>query len=74
MLISYFGEAKKNNLYLFDLYMRYLQKYWVSFCLYKCEFIKICVEYVGHNTMQDGNAPAQSKYNIIKDGKLLENG
>ena len=48
------------------------KKYWVRFCLDKCEFIKNHIEYVGYNIMQDGNPPAQYKFRMIKYWKLPE--
>ena len=50
------------------------KKYRVSFRLDKCEFLKERVEYVGVDIMKDGNAPAQSKFNMINDWTLPTNG
>ena len=50
------------------------KKYRVSFRLDKCEFLKDRVEYVGVDIMKDGNAPAQSKFNMINNWKLPTSG
>ena len=50
------------------------QKFRVSFQLKKCEFLKDRVEYVGHNMTANGNCPAQSKFDLIKEWKLPTNG
>ena len=40
----------------------------------KCEFLKERVEYVGHDLTSQGNCPAQSKFELIHDWPLPENG
>ena len=50
--------------------LRYLKKYRVSFRLDECEFLKPQVEYVGHDILCHGNAPAKSKFNLINDWPL----
>lgn len=50
------------------------KKYRVSFKLKKCEFLKDRTEYVGYDILSNGNAPAQSKFNMINDWKLPTTG
>ena len=50
------------------------QKYRVSFKLSKCEFLSDRVEYVGHDLLQDGNSPAQFKFDLIDNWSLLSTG
>ena len=45
------------------------RKYRFSFRLDNCEFLKDGTEYALHNITSDGNCPAQSKSNMIKDWK-----
>ena len=42
-------------------------KYCVSFRQDKCHFLIDRVVYVGHDLLANGNCPAQSKFDIIKD-------
>jgi len=51
-----------------------ITKYRVSFKLPKCNFLSDCVEYLGHNLLQDGNTTAKSKFNMIRDWQLPSNG
>ena len=67
-------QQQRTDIYLFDMFLRYIKNYWVRFCFDKCEFIKIRIGYVGHNIMQNGNTLAQSKFNILKYWKLPESG
>ena len=46
----------------------------MSFRLEKCDFLKPRVEYVGHDVTNDGNCPASSKFNMIDDWQLPEQG
>ena len=43
------------------------------FWLYKYDLLKERIEYVGHDVTEDGNCPAQSKFGLIYDWKLLTN-
>ena len=58
----------------FECVCEIFQKYRVSFCLDKCDFLKDRVEYVGHDLTPKGNCPAQSKFDMIRDWKLPTNG
>ena len=49
-------------------------KYRVTFQLKKCKFLTNRIEYVGHNITPDGNCPAESKFDLIKDWPLPANG
>ena len=40
----------------------------------KCDFLKERDKYIGHDVTEDGNFPAQSKFDIINDWKLPKNG
>ena len=51
-----------------------LQKYRDSFRKDKCDFLLNRVKYVGHDLKSNGNFPAESKYDMIKDWKLTTNG
>ncbi len=51
----------------FECVCKVFQKYRVSFRLDKCEFLKDRVEYVSHDILQDGNAPAASKFDMINN-------
>ena len=42
-------------------------KYWVSFRIEKCEFIKTRVEYVGHDITKSGDYPAHFKFDLINN-------
>ena len=57
-----------------DCICKIFQKYRCSFQLKKCEFLKERVEYVGHDLTSQGNCPAQSKFELINDWPLPENG
>ena len=59
---------------LCECVMKVFQKYRVSFRLDKCDFLKDRVEYVGHDICSTGNAPAQSKFDMINDWTLPTNG
>ena len=50
------------------------RKYRVNFRLDKCDFLKLRVEYVGHDVTNDGNCPASSKFSMINDWKIPERG
>jgi hypothetical protein len=65
-----------NNILLFAIHLvdllNYLecvlvicQKSWLSFGLSKCDILKDCVEYVGHDLTSDRNCPSKSKFNMI---------
>ena len=43
------------------------QKYRVKFRLDKCIFLEQRVEFIDHNLTADGNCPAQSKFDLIRD-------
>lgn len=45
-------------------------KFRVSFQLKKCDFLKDRVEYVGHDLTAQGNCPAESKFDLIKNWPL----
>jgi hypothetical protein len=49
-------------------------KYRVSLKLGKCDFLKNRFEYVGHDITADGNCPAESKFDLVKDWSLPSNG
>ena len=46
------------------------QKYHVSFCVDKCQFLQNCVEFVGHNLTSDGNCPTQSKFELMSNWEV----
>ena len=50
------------------------KKFRVSFKLSKCHFLADRVEYVGHDLLCDGNAPAASKFKLINDWKVPSSG
>ena len=50
------------------------RKYRVSFRLDKCDFLKPRVEYVGHDVTNDGNCPASSKFDMINQWMIPEQG
>ena len=54
-------------LLLMECVCKVFRKYRVSFRLKKCDFLKDRVEYVGHDITNEGNCPAQSKFNLIND-------
>ena len=58
----------------FECVCMVFQKYRVSFKLSKCEFLSDRVEYVGHDVLKDGNTPARSKFDLIRDWKLPTTG
>lgn len=60
-------------LYL-DCICKTFQKFRCSFQLKKCEFLKERVEYVGHDLTSEGNCPAQSKFDLIRDWHLPTEG
>ena len=49
-------------------------KYQVSLGLPKCDFLKRRFEYVGHDITADGNCPAESKFDLIRDWQLPSTG
>ena len=49
------------------------QKYRVSFWLDTCDFLKYRIEYVSHDVSEQGNCPAQSKFDLINDWGLPKN-
>ena len=53
---------------------RVFNKYRVSFRLDKCRFLMDRVEYVGHDLTPEGNCPARSKFDLIKDWELPTSG
>ena len=53
---------------------RVFQKYRVSFRLDKCTFLQERVEFVGHDLTADGNFPAASKFDMIRDWVLPTTG
>ena len=59
---------------LFTCVCKVFLKYRVSFRLDKCEFLRKRVEYVGHDILRHGNAPAQSKFNLLNDWNLPDSG
>ena len=61
-------------LLLMECVCKVFRKYRVSFRLKKCDFLKDRVEYVGHDITNEGNCPAQSKFNLINDWQLPSTG
>jgi hypothetical protein len=49
-------------------------KYQVSLKLGKCDFLKERFEYVGHDITADGNCPAESKFDLVRDWVLPSTG
>ena len=49
-------------------------KYQVSLKLGKCDFLKERFEYVGHDITADGNCPAESKFDLVRDWTLPSTG
>ena len=72
--ILLFCSNKAMILIYFECVCKVFQKYRVSFRLDKCEFLKSRVEYVGVDVMQQGNTPAQSKFDKITDWVLPTSG
>ena len=67
LVMPSFGESTKNWSFYFICVLG-------EILLNKCEFIKGHIEHVGHNIMQYGNTPAQSKFDMIKYWEQLESG
>ena len=67
-------DEKDLVLTLFTCVCEVFQKYRVSFRLDKCEFSKKRVKYVGHDILCHGNAPVQSKFNLLNDWALPTSG
>ena len=63
-------DTKDFTLIFFKFVCEVLKKYRVSFCLDKCELLKLRVEYVGHDILCHGSCLAQSKFNMIDDWPL----
>ena len=65
-----------SNVYALFVYLKRIckvfRKYWVSFRQDKFDFLKSQVEYSGHDTTNDDNCPASSKFSIINDWKTPE--
>jgi len=72
--IILFCSYKELILLYFEFVCIVFQKYRVSFRMDKCEFLMERVEYVGIDIMKQGNTPAQSKFDMINDWKLLKSG
>ena len=60
-------------LFIFRCVCKIFQKYRVSFRLDKCEFLKDRAEYVRHEITPQGNCPASSKLDMIRDWSLPTN-
>ena len=58
----------------FECVCRVFQKYRVSFRLDKCRFLEPRVEFVGHDLTVNGNCPAQSKFDLIRDWEIPSSG
>ena len=67
-------QQQRTCLYLFDMCLPDLQKYRVRFLLDKYESLKGRVGSVGHDIMQDGHAPEQSKLNMCNNWTVPESG
>jgi hypothetical protein len=59
---------------LFECICDVFVKYRVTFQLKKCEFLTNRIECVGHDITPDGNCPAESKFDLITDWPLPQNG
>ena len=58
----------------FECVCKIFQKYRVSFHLNKCRFLQSRVEFVGRDLTSDGDCPAQSKFDLIRDWEVLKSG
>ena len=58
----------------FDCVCAIFVKYRISFNPSKCEFFLKRLEWIGHDMLIDGNAPASGKYECIRDWPLPTNG
>jgi hypothetical protein len=61
-------------LHYYRCFCEVYQKYRLSFNPKKCDFFKRRFEWLGHDVRQDGNSPAASKFNLVADRPLPENG
>jgi hypothetical protein len=62
------------SLHYFRCFCEIYKKYRLSFNPKKCDFFKPRFEWLGHDVQQDGNSPAASKFNLVADWPLPENG
>ena len=67
-------SVKSLLLLYFECVCKVFVKYRVSFKLPKCCFLADRVEFVGHDLLCNGNAPASSKFNLIKNWSLPMSG
>ena len=58
----------------FECICKVFDKYWVSFKLDNCKFLKYRFKFVGHDILSDILCPAQSTFDIIKDWTLPSTG
>ena len=58
----------------FSCVARVFVRYRLSFKLSKCKFFNPRVEYLGYDLTSQGNCPAQSKFDLVKEWTLPEHG